>query len=281
MRLRALPGTLAAALVGALLLAAGCTTTTTGTPAVSERTVDDKEASKANVSLGMAYMQQGNLPLAKEKLDRAEKQDPRNYQVHWAQATLNERLRQPAEADRHYQTALKLAPQNGEVTNSYAVFLCSSGKVEPALKLFDSAVNNPLYSTPWAAATNAAVCLRSDKRDGDAVPYLEKAILRRPDYASAVVELADTQLALNKPDAARATVERFMAIGRKSPDVYLVGVRAALKQGDRATADTYARLLRRDFPNSPQASELQQLMQPAGAATSAAPAAPAAPAPRR
>ena len=191
--------------------------------------------------------------------------------MHWAQAALNERLNQPKEAERYYQTALKLAPNNGEVSNTYATFLCRAGKVDQALKLFDSAANNPLYSTPWAASTNAAVCLRSDKRDGDAVPYLERAIVRRPDYAPAVVELADVQLALGKPEAAKAAVDRYLGIGRKSPDVYLVGVRVALKQGDRVMADTLARLLRRDYPNSPQAAELQQLLQPGTAAPPAAP----------
>lgn len=262
MTTRFLKTTVMAAVAAAVLC--GCTTTG---DTVGDRPVDPKEAAKANVSLGMAYMQNNNLVLAKEKLDRAEKQDPRSFEVHWAQAALNERLGQPAEADRHYQTALKLAPNNGEVSNTYATFLCRSGKVDQALKLFDSAANNPLYSTPWAAATNAAVCLRSDKRDGDAVPYLERAILRRPDYAPAVVELADVQLELGRPEAAKVAVDRFLAIGRKSPDVYLVGVRVALKQGDRVTADTLARMLRRDFPNSPQASELQQLMQPASGAT--------------
>lgn len=273
MNTRLLKGTLAAALAGVLLLATACTTTG---DTVGDRPIDDKEAAKANVQLGMAYLQRGDLPLAKEKLDRAEKQDPRSFEVHWAQAALNERLNQPKEAERYYQSALKLAPNNGEVSNTYATFLCRSGKVDQALKLFDSAANNPLYSTPWAASTNAAVCLRSDKRDGDAVPYLERAIVRRPDYAAAVVELADVQLALGKPEAARAAVDRFLGIGRKSPDVYLVGVRVALKQGDKVMADTLARLLRRDYPNSPQASELQQLMQPGPATPPPASASPPA-----
>jgi len=250
------------ALLALAVMATGCATTG---DTVDGRPVDEKEAAHANMQLGMAYMQAGNLVAAKEKLDRAEQQDPRSFEVHWALASLSERLRQPGEADRHYQTALKLAPQNGEVSNTYGVFLCSSGKVAPALKLFESAMNNQLYSTPWAAATNAAICLRSDKRAGDAVPYLERALIRRPDYAPAVVELADVQLSLDKPDAARVAVDRFFAIGRKSADVQLIAVRVALKQGDRVAADTYARLLRRDFPNSPQARELQQLMQPAAA----------------
>jgi type IV pilus assembly protein PilF len=224
------------------------------------RKISAKDASHANMQLGVAYLQKGNLPLAKEKLERAEKQDPKNFEVEWAMATLSERLNAPADAERHYQAAMRLAPGNSSVANSYAVFLCASSQVDKALPLFDTVIRDRLYPTPWAAATNAALCLRSDKRGGDAVPYLERALALRPDFIAAVVELADLQISLSKPELARVTVDHFLAIGRKSADVLLVGVRTALAQGDRSAADNYARLLRRDFPNSQQATALPQLL---------------------
>ena len=45
------------------------------------------------MQLGIAYMNQGDLPLAKEKLDRAVTQDPDNPEVHSARAMLFERMR--------------------------------------------------------------------------------------------------------------------------------------------------------------------------------------------
>lgn len=242
------------AMAAALLLAA-CASTDNG-----GREVNNQEAAKANVQLGVAYMQQGNLQLAKDKLDRAEKQDPKSHEVQWARASLAERLGQDADAERHYQAAMRLAPGNPEITNTYAVFLCRTGQVDKALPLYEAVIRDRLYRTPWAAATNAGVCLRSDKRAADAVPYFERALALRPDFAPAVVELADTQIALEKPDLARAAVDRFLQIGRRSADVLLLGVRASLAQGNRAAADTYARLLRRDFANTPQAQALQQLL---------------------
>ena len=63
----------------------------------------------------------------------------------------------------------------------------------------------------------------------------------------------------------RSAVDSFLSIGRKSAEVLLVGVRAAMAQGDRAAADIYARLLRRDFPNTQAAGALPQLLQAAPA----------------
>lgn len=238
-----------------LALAAACTSSN------PHRPIDEKEAANANVRLGTAYLQQGNLALAKEKLEKAEKQDPRSFEVQYAMALLSEQLQQASEAEKHYQSALRLAPNNAGVGNAYAVFLCRNNKVDQALKLFDGTMRDPLYSTPWVAATNAAVCLRADKRNADAVPYLERAIQQRPDYYPAVIELADLQISIGKPELARKAVDGFLQIGRKSADVLLVGVRAAMAQGDRSVADTYARLLRRDFPDSAQARALPQLLQ--------------------
>ena len=89
--------------LGALALA-GCTTTTSG-PKKSATSAADY-----NVQLGYAYLRQGNLALAKEKLERAEKQDGSSPSVHSALGLLFERLGDPKAADRHYATALRLAP---------------------------------------------------------------------------------------------------------------------------------------------------------------------------
>jgi type IV pilus assembly protein PilF len=248
---------------GALLLAAfssllftACVTTRS-----DGRQISNKDAATANVELGVAYMQQGQFQLAKDKLERAEKQDPNNFKVHWAMASLSEQLNQPAEAEAHYKAALRLSPDNVDISNTYAVFLCKSNKVDEALPLFDAVIRNRLYRTPWAAAANAGVCLRADKRNADAEVYLQRSLALLPTFTTAVVELSDLQISLGKPAAAVTTIDTFLGLGRKSPDVLLVGVRAALAKGDRSAAENYARLLRRDFPGSPQIPLLPQLLE--------------------
>jgi type IV pilus assembly protein PilF len=237
------------------LLLAGCVSPT------PQRPKDSKEAARANAQLGFAYLQQGNLPLAKDKLERAEKQDDRNPDVQSALALLYERLDRRADAERHYAAARRLAPDSGEIANTYAVFLCNHGKFDAGVKEFEAAAKNPLYPTPWAALTNAAVCLRSAKRGADAVPYLQQAIQLRPNFSAAVTELADLQLTEGKPQDADETVNRYLSIGLVSPDVLLVGLRVAQARGDAAAVANYARRLRRDFPQSDQTRVLPQLLK--------------------
>ena len=47
------------------------------------------------MQLGIAYLHEGNLALAKEKLDKAVKQNPNNAEVHSVRALLYERLDSP------------------------------------------------------------------------------------------------------------------------------------------------------------------------------------------
>ena len=46
------------------------------------------DASTYNTQLGISYLRQGDIPLAKEKLDRALKENPDNPEVHSALAML-------------------------------------------------------------------------------------------------------------------------------------------------------------------------------------------------
>jgi type IV pilus assembly protein PilF len=244
-----------------LALLAACVTTTVG-----EGAVDNKAASQANVELGVAYMREGKLQVAKEKLDRAKKQNPKSPDVYWAMASLHEAMNQPKQAESNYKKALELSPGNSQIENTYAVFLCRQGEVDRALPIFEKVIADKLYPTPYAAATNAGVCLRGQKRDADAERYFERAVAMGPSFVDAVVSLADLQLDQGKPEAARATAENFIRGGNKSAQVLLVAVRATVAQHDCNAAELYARLLRRDFQNSAQVNSLpQQLGVCAGA----------------
>lgn len=174
--------------VGALVLA-GCTTTSSG-PQRSSTT-----AAEYNVQLGYAYLRQGNLALAKEKLERAEKQDPSSASVHSALGLLYERLGEPKAADRHYETALRLAPRDPEIENNYAIYLCRNGRVAEGVRRFESAARNPLYRTPEAAWSNAGVCLRGAGKYAEAEEDFLRALEARPNYAEAAFQLGDLRLA--------------------------------------------------------------------------------------
>lgn len=221
-----------------------------------------ESASSYNLQLGVAYMQQGSLALAREKLDRAREQNPRDPKVYSALALLEERLGNPTEADRHFRAARRLAPRDPDIGNNYAVYLCRTGRVDEGVRGFTEVARNPLYRTPEAAYTNAGVCLRAAGRHEEASMQFARALALRPGHAEAAFQLGDLDLERGMLAEGRAVVDRFIDTQRATPDLLLLGLRLARAQGDRSAEERYARRLRVEFPDAPQT---RSLVSPRGA----------------
>lgn len=139
-----------------------------------------REAAGYNAQLGIEYMKSGNLQAAREKIDRALKQDPQSPDVQYNAGLLYQRLGEVEKADHHYQTALKLKPDDPERQNTYGGFLCGQKRVAEGEKLLLKAARNPAYRTPALAYRNLGICLQDAGRIEEARGYLEKAYALEP-----------------------------------------------------------------------------------------------------
>jgi type IV pilus assembly protein PilF len=244
---------------GMVVLALGTAMLCSGCGSQQGLAKNKSNASEYNTQLGIAYLRQGDIPLAKEKLDRALQENPDNPEVHGARAMLFDRMGQPAQADREFKTALSLAPNDPDVSNNYAVYLCQVGRTDDGVRRFEEVARNALYRTPWVAYTNAGVCLRSAKRNAQAVRDFQQALASRPNFAEAAFQLGDLEFQEGHLAEARKVVDTYLGAFEETPDLLLLGVRIAKAQTDRVAAALYARKLRLDFPSSAQAKALAEL----------------------
>jgi type IV pilus assembly protein PilF len=250
--------------LSSLLLAGAAALALVACSATTNRAKKKGDASNYNMQLGMAYLNQGDLGLAKEKLDRALAENPGDPNVHSAMAMLQDRLGHPDQADKEFKTALNIGPRSPDVLNNYAVYLCRTGRVDEGVKTFEEAAHNALYRTPEAAFTNAGVCLRGAKRDTQAAMSFQRALQVRPSFAEAAYQLADLDFQRGEVQDARDTVDRFCSTYEPTADLLLIGVRITRKQGDRAAEEKFARKLRMDFPSSDQTRALAELSRNSG-----------------
>lgn len=215
-------------------------------------------AAKINIQLGTTYLQQGNFVLAREKLERSLKQNPKDPDVHTSLGLLYDRTGDNKLADKHFREALRLAPDKPDIINNYAIYLCKNGRVDEGVEKFVTVAADKFYPTPEVALTNAGVCLREAKRLDDAEQKFVGAIRARPNYSEATVQLAG--LAVEQGDLARAkkVVDTYLNAFRPSPDVLLAAVGVARASKDRMLEEKYTRALRLDFPDSAQARALQR-----------------------
>ncbi len=213
-------------------------------------------AAKYNVQLGTAYLQQGNYPLAKEKLERSLKQNPKDPDVHTSLGLLYDNTGSSKEADKHFREALRLAPDRPDISNNYAIYLCKIGRVDEGVERFSVVAANKFYRTPEVALTNAGICLRGAKRLDDAMLKFVGAVRARPNYSEATVQLASLQIERGNLPEARKAVDTYLGAFRPSPDVLFAAITVARAAKDKVTEDKYSRRLRLDFPDSAQARAL-------------------------
>jgi len=235
---------------------AGCVSSD-GSKALKREDPSDA-AAKTNVQLGIAYMQQGNYSVAREKLERSLKQNPKDPDVHTSLGLLYDRTGETKLADRHFQEALRLAPNNPDISNNYAIYLCKRGRVDEGVERFAAVAVNKYYRTPEVALTNAGVCLRGAKRFDEAQARFSGAIKARPDYSEATVQLATLHVERGQLPEARKVVDTYLGAFRPKADVLFAAVTVARAAKDKMSEEKYSRTLRLEFPDSAQARALKR-----------------------
>lgn len=214
------------------------------------------QAAQTNVRLGVEYLKKGEIKIARDKIERALKQQPRDVSVQLAAGLLYERLGESDRAGKHYREALKVDAKSPEAQNAYGSFLCRNGDPERGEAVFIQAATNPLYRTPDIAYANAGTCARGAKRLAEAEGYLRKALAARPNNADVLQQLAGVTFERGNALASRAFVQRYLAAAPANAEVLLLGHRVETQLGDRVAARQFGDRLMREFPASTQASAL-------------------------
>jgi type IV pilus assembly protein PilF len=206
-----------------------------------------------NMQLAIEYMKLGKLASARDFMETALSQDPGNADVQMTAGIVYERLNEMQKAERAYKTMYRLGKSDPNIQNTYAGFLCRTGKAAEGEKLFVEVAKSPLYQTPEVALVNAAVCVRGAGNLVDAERYLNQALAIHPNMPEAMLQLGNVEF--DRGDAAKALelVQKYLAVNPATAEVLWLGFRAERKLGDTTAAAGYARRVQTEFPNSEQA----------------------------
>jgi len=210
-----------------------------------------------NMQLAIEYMKLGKLASARDFMETALSQDPGNADVQMTAGIVYERLNEMQKAERAYKTMYRLGKSDPNIQNTYAGFLCRTGKAAEGEKLFVEVAKSPLYQTPEVALVNAAVCVRGAGNLVDAERYLNQALAIRPNLPEAMLQLGNVEF--DRGDAAKAleVVQKYLAVNPATSEVLWLGFRAERKLGDTTAAAGYARRVQTEFPNSEQAQMMR------------------------
>lgn len=248
--------------LGSLLLAvslAACTTSGTPNPAASK--ASPELAARYNTELALAYMRQGRMDLAQQKLADALKQAPHLAIVHNGLALYYERVGEPDKADSQYRLSLQDHPDDPNTLNNYGAFLCRQGSYQRSLQYFARAAANLSYDTPDAALANAGLCALKIPDKTAAQGYFKRALSINPDLSTALWQLGLLEFEAGNYSSANDYLGRLISTeSNPGPQELWVAIETAWTIGDRTTAKRYGRELLKLYPDSQEARKFIKLL---------------------
>ena len=239
----------------ALLMVAGCVSTTTGS---SEKKADQGDAAELNYQLGARYYRKGDYDLARDRLELALEQNPKNGMAWSALGLTYEALGNVRLAEDAYDNAVRVAPRDYKVQENYAVFLCRQKRFDDARKYFDKSIKAPTNDYSEQTYTNAGVCMMQKPDHVAAEKYLRAALERRPTHGEALLQMSVLFYETGEPLRARAFLERYLGSNMPTAPVLFHGIRIEEELGDDTARREYTLQLLRDVPDSAEAERIRQ-----------------------
>ena len=237
-----------------LFLVGACVSTTTGSITEPER--NDEDAADLNYQLGARYYNAGSYELARDRLLLATEINPRMGVAYTTlgmtyEALDNERLARDA-----YETAVRVAPRDFRVQNSYAVFLCRKRDFEQAQKHFARAAAHVENDDSEVTLTNAGVCMMQKPDAVQAENFFRLALEQKPQYGEALLQMCLLKFGQDDYLGARAFLQRFMASAPPTAGVLYLASRIEDRlDNDRGRTEYEDRLIR-EFPKSAEARKV-------------------------
>lgn len=208
---------------------------------------------RVHTDLAAGYFSRKQYDVALQELEIARQAYPRYAPAHNMLGLVYMELRDLSLAQQSFQTALSINPNDSDTHHNFATFLCQNGRYEEAIGHFLKAIENPLYMSAHRSYANAGVCARKAGDISRAQSYFEAALKLQPLQADALFNMADLAYARGDYQNANIYLGRLLRASEPSAARALLAIKIARKVGDRNLEESQALVLRRHFPNSPEA----------------------------
>jgi type IV pilus assembly protein PilF len=174
--------------------------------------VNTEKKVEALRDLGAAHYRQGDLRLALEKLQEAERLDSNNAEIHRELGLVYKGLEVYDLSLKHFKRALELNPDFSDAQNDLGRVYFLLKEWDQAIACFEKAASNLLYRTPYRAYENMGQAYYNKGEYQQAVESFKKAITSAPDYPGPRLKLAQLYLMLDRQDEAAEELKMVLEI---------------------------------------------------------------------
>ncbi len=202
-------------------------------------------------------LRSGDLATADQQVRAALRLAPDSADVYTMLGVVAGQQGRNEEAGNHLKRAVELSGGRSNEASNYGAWLCSNNRVPEALEYFDYAIASDYMDSANRAnvLANAGACAMQIREDERADRYLRQAIRLVPDSPLALEKLAELSLRQRQFLAARAFIERRLAISPINADLLELASLIEARIGDAAASARYLEQRRNQFPETPSKSE--------------------------
>ncbi|WP_232012635.1 type IV pilus biogenesis/stability protein PilW [Vibrio aphrogenes] len=219
---------------------------------------DNIKASEARISLGLGYLEEGNMVKARENLETAVKYAPTYYRALNSIAYYYQRVGENKLAEQAYQEALDSSPKNGDVLNNYGAFLCRQGEYKKADEYFNRAIEQPYYYLVAASYENAGLCALKSGDKEKAENYFSRALDHDPGRARSLLQMAELEIEKDEFSHARIRLLQFNQRYGYRPTSLDLLIKLEHKANNPELVSKYGNILKTKYPDSVQYQKYRQ-----------------------
>lgn len=224
-------------------------------PVFAESSANDRASIRTQ--LAAEYFKRRQFGVAMEEAKKALAANSQYAPAYSMLALINMELHEDAVARDFFRQALALSPLDPDIHHNYGYFLCERGETKTGIEEYLAALKDPLYATPDKSLVAAGACAEKAGQAVEARGYFERALRHRPENVQAKLMLAGNLLTAGSlPESRRFLMELVKVLRPVPAEVLWLGVRIEHKLGNKDGEQRFADQLRRQYPESLEASRL-------------------------
>lgn len=246
------------AVVAVVALLGGCVTTTTGG---SKAKIDKQKALETHVQLGLSYLRQKDIDLARHHFNKAYAIDSNNKGAHNGRALLYQLQGELELAEATFRKALQVDPDFTQARNNYGSFLYRQKRYPEAYEQFEKVAGDLDYPRRAIALLSLGRTAKKLGRTERAKAAFNQALILQPRLASAMVELAEIHFVKEEYAESKKYLDQYDSIARQSARTLWLGIRIERIFGNRDREASYALALKNLHPYSKEYLQYQRSLK--------------------
>ena len=241
-----------------LTLLSGCVSESTivNNDRVGKPRTDMKEAARTRMSLGLNYLQRGDMSQAKYNLEKAKQLAPDLSEIDNALAYYFQQVGELDQAEEAYRASLRKDSNNADTYNNFGSFLCQINKYTEAEELLQAAIKRPGYIRVADSYENLAFCALAQKDYQRYQQFLRQSLQHNSNRTSSLYNMAVIEYAMGNLAEAKKWQTRLHQLGQVSPEATLIRYLVAYQSGDMVEQQTAEKFLLSVYPGSSEAAML-------------------------